>query len=59
MIEYRDAAEIAQFLLRIFGEEARDIAVSRMDKSEQSEDWRAVLSEIEARLDQRRVSSAD
>jgi hypothetical protein len=50
MIEGLGAAEIALFLVRIFGAEAREIAEQRLHLSEQAAEWRLVALEIERLL---------
>jgi hypothetical protein len=47
----RETAEVAQFLVRIFGSEAREIAADRAKRSDQPEEWRRVLTAVEALLD--------
>jgi hypothetical protein len=41
-----DVREAALFLVRIFGEEAREIAASRAELSDQSQEWRRVGKEV-------------
>ncbi|HEY0526156.1 MAG TPA: hypothetical protein VGD08_22375 [Stellaceae bacterium] len=52
-----DVAEVAQFLVRIFGAEAREIAANRATRSEQPEEWRRVLTAVESLLDGDAASS--
>lgn len=42
--------EIALFLVRIFGEEARDIVRDRACKSEQPAEWGRVMAEVDRLL---------
>ena len=52
-----DVTEVAQFLVRIFGAEAREIAANRATRSEQPEEWRRVLTAVETLLDGDAASS--
>jgi hypothetical protein len=49
-IDDREAREMATFLVRIFGDEAPDVASERAEKSDQAQDWRRVEAEIERLL---------
>jgi hypothetical protein len=42
-----DVREAALFLVRIFGEEAREIAASRAELSDQGQEWRRVGQEVD------------
>jgi hypothetical protein len=48
---FGDIQEAAQFLIRIFGEEAREIAATRAELSDQAAEWRRVGKEIDALLE--------
>jgi hypothetical protein len=41
-LSFDDVGEAASFLVRIFGEEAREIAALRAEVSPQKDDWRRV-----------------
>lgn len=43
-------SDIALFLVRIFGEEARDIARERAQESDQPGEWGRVMAEIDRLL---------
>jgi hypothetical protein len=45
-----EVEEAALFLVRIFGEEARDIAAHRAEASEQGGDWRRVGAKVDELL---------
>ena len=44
---FADVREAALFLVRIFGEEAREIAASRAELSDQAKEWRRVGKEVD------------
>jgi hypothetical protein len=46
-----DVEEIALFLVRIFGDDAREVAAHRAEHSDQAEDWKQVGQSIEALLE--------
>src|SRR5690242_5605567 len=52
-----DVADVALFLVRIFGAEAREIAADRAKRSDQAEEWRRVLTAVESLLDGDAASS--
>ena len=45
-----EARELALFLVRIFGDQAGDVAAERAGKSEQKNDWARVGAEVERLL---------
>lgn len=49
-VDDREADEMALFLIRIFGEEAAEVATERAAKSDQAEEWRRVGLAIDRRL---------
>jgi hypothetical protein len=46
-----EAREMALFLVRVFGEEASEVAAERAIDSEQKQDWKRVAGEVEKLLD--------
>jgi hypothetical protein len=46
-LSFNDVDEAATFLVRIFGEEAREIAALRAEVSAQKADWRRVGSAVD------------
>ena len=49
-LSFDDAGEAAQFLVRIFGEEARELAALRAQESSQDKEWRQVAAAVEETL---------
>ena len=49
-IEEAEAREMALFLVRIFGDQAGEVAAERAGKSEQQADWARVGTEVERLL---------
>jgi hypothetical protein len=49
-LSFDDAGEAAQFLVRIFGEEARELAALRAQESSQDKEWRQVGAAVEEAL---------
>jgi hypothetical protein len=49
-LSFDDAGEAAQFLVRIFGEEARELAALRAQESSQNKEWRQVGDAVEEAL---------
>ena len=49
-INEEEAREMALFLVRIFGDEAADVAAERSAKSDQKQEWARVGSEVEKLL---------
>jgi hypothetical protein len=59
MVDDREAREMALFLVRVFGEEAPDVAAERAGKSDQAEEWRRVGVEIERLLSAAPIDELD
>ena len=49
-VDDREARDMALFLVRIFGDEAAEVAAERSEKSEQKDDWKRVGDQVEKLL---------
>jgi hypothetical protein len=49
-LSFYDAGEAAEFLVRIFGDEARELAALRAQESGQDKEWRQVAAAVEKTL---------
>ena len=58
-VDEAEARELALFLVRIFGDQAGEVAAERAGKSEQKDDWARVGVEVERLLGDEAAAADD
>jgi hypothetical protein len=58
-VDEAEARELALFLVRIFGDQAGNVAAERAGKSEQKDDWARVGTEVERLLADEEAAADD